>query len=655
MPGDLTLQQDGLRWPADFQYQDNEVAKSLWLGTTDYFDPGANQTFPHKVIGVGPRQINVDIFGETFPQDHTMFGRFLSPTVLVDDNVGSINAFDDIVDEIDPTIPADRLIINTLHTAIGVSVTRKLMAFSQQNHDNYFIYEYVFKNTGIIDNQGTISSKTITDFIAHFQYRYASGKEAFQLGWAPVNNVTWGRNSVHEVVGQDPNAQNFEFRALYSFYGPHSLSPVDSWGAPNPNDGRLGGVHFMGVVVLHADKSAADNSDDPSQPTTTMYLSADRGEYPGSATNFLGPASNQFDAALMSAKYRAMAAGHPARTHAQEIGNGFADTFGSDLGGYEHGQGFGPYTLAPGDSIRIVLAEAVAGLSRPKSREVGRTWFENTGPFVLPDGVTTTNDRDEYKRLWVQSGRDSLFQTFRRALNNFRSGYNIPQQPPPPNVFEVRSGGDRVVLTWSDNAESSPNFQGYRIYRAEARPDTFYTQIFETRLPNIVNRYDDTTARRGFNYYYYIESFDDGSTNDAHPGSPLASSRFFTMTSEPAFLRRPAAESLSRIRIVPNPFNLRALELQFGRLEPGRIAFFGLPPECNIKIYTERGDLIATIEHNNGSGDEFWNSVTSSGQIIVSGIYIAYFEVPRNLHDLETNALLFRKGENTFRKFIVIR
>ncbi len=654
VPGDLTLQQDGLRWPADFLYQDTEVAKAMWLGAVDYFDPRVNQTFPHKVIGVGPRQINVDIFGETFPQDFRMVGRFRSPTVLVDDNVGSINTFDDIVDEVDPGLLADRVIFNTVHTAIGVTVSRKLMAFAQQNHDNYFIYEYVFKNTGIIDNQGTVDTKTINGFIAQFQYRYAAGKEAFQLGWAPTNNITWGRNTVHEVVGQDPNAANFEFRALYSFYGPHSLSPVDSWGAPNPNDGRLGAVQFMGVVVLHADKSATDKSDDPFQPTTTMYLSADRGEYPGSTTNFLGPSSNQFNAALMSAKYGAMSAGHPARTHAQEIANGFADTFGNDLGGFQQTQGFGPYDLAPGDSIRIVVAEAVAGISRQKSLEVGRTWFENTGPFVLPDGSAASN-RDEYKRLWVQTGRDSLFQTFRRAIANFKSNYNIPKPPPPPNVFEVRSGGDRIVLTWSDNAESFPNFQGYRIYRAEARPDTFYTQIFETRVPNIVNRYDDTTARRGFNYYYYIESFDDGSTNDVHPNTPLASSRFFTMTSEPAFLRRPAETSLARIRIVPNPFHLRALDLQFGRLEQGRISFFGLPPECIIKIYTERGDLIATLDHNNGTGDELWNSVTSSGQIIVSGVYIAYFEVPRDLHDLETGELLFRKGEHTFRKFIVIR
>ncbi|MFQ5772482.1 MAG: hypothetical protein ACE5HX_18240, partial [bacterium] len=71
------------------------------------------------------------------------------------------------------------------------------------------------------------------------------------------------------------------------------------------------------------------------------------------------------------------------------------------------------------------------------------------------------------------------------------------------------------------------------------------------------------------------------------------------------------------------------------------LAFFGLPPKCTIKIFTERGDLVETIEHIDGTGDEFWNSITSSRQVIVSGIYIAYFEAP--------------DGESTTRKIIIIR
>ncbi|HLE55613.1 MAG TPA: hypothetical protein VJB15_00875 [Rhodothermia bacterium] len=626
--GRATEQQDGLRWPAQFTFQDCLVGKAMWIGTTNFADPIAGQTFPFKVVAAGPRENNLDPIGEIMPYDFKMVGRFLAPTVIVDGDRASANDLNDVVDEVDPTLLADRMIVDRLHSSIGLSISRSVMAFAQQNHDNYFIYDYVFKNTGIVNRSGGTNPQTLTDVVIHFSNRYGTGSQAFKDGWAASNNISWGRNTVNETVGQDPGAPGFEFRAQYSFYGPHSQSPVDDWGAPDPQTGRMAGVHYVGFGTLHADTSPSDPRDDRSQPFTTQFVGSDSGPV----------ASNQFSAELMARKYGVMSAGHPDQTHAQQVGAGFADRFGTDAGGYMQGHGYGPYMLQPGDSIRIVVVEAVAGLSREKTEEVGKRWFEDAGGFELPDG-STTSDADAYKRAWVQTGRDSLFQTFRRAITNFESGYGIAQAPPPPNVFEINSGGDRVSLSWSANAETWPNFAGYRIYRAVAKPDTFYTMIFETTTRG-VNSFDDVTAQRGFDYYYYIQTIDDGSTNTVSPGTPLASSKFYTMTNRPAFLRRPAGESLDDIRIVPNPFDVRARDLQFAGA-PDRIAFFGLPPQCTIRIFTERGDLVHTIEHTDGSGDELWNSLTSSGQVIVSGLYIVHFLTP--------------EGESTYKKFIVIR
>ena len=69
--------------------------------------------------------------------------------------------------------------------------------------------------------------------------------------------------------------------------------------------------------------------------------------------------------------------------------------------------------------------------------------------------------------------------------------------------------------------------------------------------------------------------------------------------------------------------------------------FYNIPGQCTIKIFTERGDLITTIEHTDGSGDEAWNSITDFRQVIVSGLYIAYIETP--------------DGESIHKKFIIIR
>lgn len=627
--GSETEQTDGMRWPAQYVWQDNVAGKAMWIGTTNFFDRKLNSTVPHKVVAVGTR--GADPAGEIMPVSFKMIGRFRAPNVIVDGDPATENRLNDVLDEVDETLVPDRMIVNELNTSIGLTVTRKLMAFSQQNHDNYFIYDYVLKNTGIIDRQGTRDPKTLTGVVLYFQYRYALGKESFFLGFAPSNNVDWGRNTVNQVVGTNPAAPDFEFRAQYSWYGKHSQSPVDDLGAPNHVlDGRLTSAKYIGFVTLHADKSATDKSDDPSQPSTTFYIGSDTGPQ----------ASNQFDPGLMTRKYEAMTKGHSPVSHADQIGEGFANIFGNDAGGFAQGQGFGPYDLAPGDSIHIVFAEAVDGLSREQCVALGKQWFDNAAPFTLPNGSTTSN-RDQFKNAWVKTGIDSLYRTFRHAGQNFKKGYAIPQPPPPPSIFEVKSGGDRISLSWSDNAASWPGFDGYKVYRATGKPDTTYTEIFSCNRANVVHTFDDVTARRGFDYYYYIVSKDDGSTNDVHPGAPLVSSKFYTMTNAPAYLRRPAADDLADIRVVPNPYNIRARELQFGSVAPDRIAFFGLPPECTIKIFTERGDLVETLAHTDGSGDELWDSLTSSRQVVVSGLYIAVIETP--------------DGRSAVRKFIIIR
>jgi hypothetical protein len=75
-----------------------------------------------------------------------------------------------------------------------------------------------------------------------------------------------------------------------------------------------------------------------------------------------------------------------------------------------------------------------------------------------------------------------------------------------------------------------------------------------------------------------------------------------------------------------------------------RLGFLNVPGQATIQIYSELGELIDTIHHNDGSGDVYWNHTTSAGQLVVSGVYIAVItEEPR------------RQGERAMRKFIIIR
>jgi len=651
-----------LSWPAEYSFfQSTRRSEGIWMGCADFYDATIDKSFSAFVVNSGPKPTSFNknvVFVP--PAEFKLVGQADHPIVTVDGQFATNNVLYDVLDDIENSIPADRMLVLKNHTLMGVTITQRIHAFTQQYHNNYYIHEYVLTNTGIINPDGRINEQTLNDFWFCRLDRYSLMGESvpgaeYGEGWG-IWNTSWGRNTVNDVVGRDPGSPDFDFRAHFAWYGLHSEYPVDSWGAPNHlEDGILAAAKFVGCVTLHADRSVDDGSDDPNQPRTTHYHDSD--------ADFTTRANSIYDEPIMTKRYQAMQLGHDEKTQAEEVGDGFADEFGPGIGGSLIMQGYGPYTLEHGDSIRIVVGEAVAGLSRKKNREVGGNWLQwenGTGSpaLILPDGSTAT-DHNKYKKAWVWTSKDSLFQTFRRAIQNFSADYSIPQPPPAPDQFKVTSGGDRIRLEWADNAMGAPHFDGYVIYRAEGNvlvPKAVYEKIFECDRSNVVHSFDDVTAVRGFDYYYYIQSKDDGTQNVLEPGKPLHS-RFYTVTNVPAYLRRPAGQALEHVRVVPNPYDIRARKLAFevGDSQYDRIAFYGLPPFCTVKVYTERGDLVWEKEHNDGSGDELWDSLTSSGQIVVSGIYILYIEVSEDTYADDSGEKLFAKGESVVRKFVIIR
>ena len=630
-------QQDGFQWPALYEYEDMQAAKALWIGARNYNDPVAQKTFDHKVVHCGPRVL--DETSEFMPQEFKLVGKFNHPTVVVDGALASLTVYRDVVDEIDENLAADRMLYNVVNTSLGVTLTRRIYAYSQAYCDDFFIYDFVFKNTGIYNQAGDRHTQTLQDVIFFFQYRWAPSKHlgAYGYYYAP-QQVTWGHATMNQALHP---AYGDQIRATYAWQGLHSKYEGDNIGGPNLGggtlkaDGFLGGPQFPGVVAIHVDKSASDRTDDSNQPANLPYFWSDDG---------ITQPNEQFNAGRMTQEYLVMASGIPEVTHADAVGDGNADELPlAGGGGVSQGMGYGPYTLAPGDSIHIVMAETVGGISWEKRKSVGRQWYDQVTPYVLPDGSTTT-DRDEFKDTWVFTGVDTLMRNFGIAKQIWENGLVVDPPPPPPGTFSVTSGGDRITLEWTNEPESYDNFAGYRVYRSLDKPDTSFEMIYECgqgTSNSVVNRYEDKTARRGFDYYYYVTSYDDGTVSTTEPGFSLESSLFWPRTTEPAYLRRMPGNKLADIRIVPNPYNINAKDYQFGTANKDRLMFYNLPPECIIRIFTERGDLVETINHNDGSGDEEWRSITSSRQVVVSGLYIVHFETP--------------EGESIVKKLIVIR
>ena len=616
--GRVNVQQDGTRWPAFYQKQDCQAAKGIWIGCQNFTDEKGN-TYPAKVICCGTRAWGD---GEFYPVYFKMATRFPATKVYVDGTMSTyIQNYVDF--DPDPKLPADRVLTNIVNTSMGIQMTRKIYAFSQQFHDNYFIHEYIFKNTGDVNNDGKAElNKTLEGVYFYFQNRWSVAREGCEFP-ETGDPTRWGINCVIDARGDDENSTD-PFRAIFAWHGKYSKCTThDNIGAPNfRKDGHLGAAQYVGWVTLHADKSAEDKSDDRRQPRTVSYEESD-----DNLNRY--DRSDQFNSTKMIARYAWMTKGYVKPRHADLVKDGYADNY-TKSGGLSAAIGYGPYTMKIGDSIRIVIAEAVNGLSREMCYKIGADWLAKKCVF----GSITDNDKA--KNAWVATGRDSLFKTFQLAIDNFKNGMKLPQPPLPPTKFEVTSGGDRITLSWSNSSESDPTLKSYRIYRADSTWDNLNYKLI-AEVPKGTLKYDDKTAVRGYSYYYYLQCVGDGSNNN---GIPLVSNRQFTQTYDPAYLMRAAGTALEQIRVVPNPYNIKAQSLQY-KGEKDKIMFLNIPPVCTIKIYTERGDLIKTIEHTNGSGDEAWNSITEYNQVVVSGVYIAYFETP--------------DGQSTYRKFVIIR
>ena len=671
--GQISDQQDGLRWPAFYRVQDNQAAKGLWLGAKNFYDPIVDKEYEHKVVHAGPRHL--DIVGETIPIELTMYGRYDHPNVFVDGDPSTNLQYLDEVDFVDSDLISDRKIYNEVQTSMGVKMKRTIYSFAHPKHQNYHIQEYVFVNNGCFDKDCEIEyEQTIEGFQVFLQYRYAISREGmiYDGNWLP-QSAAWGHNTMNDVIGEFPNdpSSNDQFyddgeiiRGLFSWHGYHSSAdPPENLGGPDfGGDGHLGAAQFVGVTTLHADTSPNDNSNDINQPSTTWFITSDD---PVTSGNL------QYNGTKSTKEYvNYMTVGHPEQSHAEIVGTGNANQFndprtGSNPGGTSHGIGFGPYDLAPGDSIRIVLAEGASGLSRSMCYKVGQNWKNQVHTDELPESSELhshmmnnyhrqSDTHNYYKNAWVFTGVDSIIKVFKRAKKNFdlmKNGQSLPRPPEPPALFNIASGGDKIYLNWSNESESGQGFSGYNLYRLKFKPDTtlFTYDISQNEVIPIdnsiatiwklepgVNEFEDNTAVRGFDYFYYLEAFDDGTNDDII----LNSSKFFTLTNKAANLKRPPGSSFQDIRVVPNPFHVSARDIQFGVSAPDRLMFLNIPPICTIRIFTERGDLVDTIEHTDGSGDEVWNSITSSRQIIVSGIYIAHFEMPDG---------------NAIRKFAVVR
>ncbi|MFZ4620755.1 MAG: T9SS type A sorting domain-containing protein [Bacteroidota bacterium] len=584
------LQQDGWTYPSLRPNQDMQVSKAFWIG---FKDPLSLSPTKKKVIFIGPRSSNL---GELIPYKFSLISKTAIPSVMdYQKNV--------MIDEVDSTLRGDRMIVNEIYTYSGLTIKRTIRQFSQQFHDNYLISEYTLINANSYSVDG-----------AYLYYLYRWGLNA-DTRYVIGNATGWGINTLIDSRGDGldpantffPGNKDNDIRAVYGWHGRYpSFTQYDNIGAPvfqgyldkSDSSGRLGAPQFVGVAVLHADKSAKDTSDDRAQPSTIAYEDSD-GPYFGMNT--------AVDSAAMALRYAMMTKGRAAKRHADLVGANGDPSFGTS-GGYSASLGFGPYTIGAGDSVKIILAEAAAGINEETAFETGKKF---------KSGEITA----EQKNAVVYTGRDSLFQTFRRALANYQSGYNIPLPPAPPKEFAVSLLENKIHLQWKVISEDDARLSGFEIYREEGNYFSKPEKIFS--CDKSVRSWTDSTGKKGVQYFYYISSVgrsEDNTGIGQTPPGALRSSRYYTQTSYPVSMLTMIVDPTDTPRSYrlqqnyPNPFN------------PATTIVYQLPVSGNVtlKVFDVIGREVLVLVNDVRSAGVY--SAMVDGSKLTSGVYFYRIE-----------------------------
>ena len=660
-----------VEWPAIIRGSGHYRSKAYWIGIKNWTDE-FGRSWEYHNARVGPRPDGSTYFR---PIETRLVAKWEDTEVFVD----GAASFDKIavVDEVDPALPADRMLYHKYRTNQGVETERWVYAYSNQVHDDFHIIHRRMTNTGNTDDDDEIEldGQTLNDVYFYNIYRWTGRSQA---AWHLSSAQVWGKFSMVDIVGDGNGDYPVDFTATYLWGGNDPNVALDwnilgspmlrqlGYEAPGDTIGRLAGMSMQGRVVLHADNSTSDRGYTPAgydgagnpigQPATLGWIDTDE---PLNADG--QPERDYYELAILTRENPAFVDGGASRMFPHyadrieptgEFWAGRNDASTGKQGGHASTVAYGPYQMAFGESINIWEAEGAAGLSYDAATKIGQAYkasgFDDnavleydsngdgqidTAPFDY--SVYDTGSEALTKNQWVMSARDSMYQMMFRARDVFNASnemtqYPIVQPPLPPRTFEVTGLPDKIELKWETIAGAADPVS-WEIWRTDTNTDKLPYELVTT-LPGSARNFDDVNLIRGVDYYYFIQgvgpenAVDPLGLNGTPGGLPLKSGRYFTQTYTPTTLKRPPGERASDFRIVPSVINLAADEsVRFivgGDPTRSRVNFFDIPGNATITIYTETGEFVKRIEHTDGSGDDDWDLTTESRQPIVSGIYI---------------------------------
>ena len=620
-----------------------------WIVAKDLVTPGAPPTntplpSPYEVYGSGL-------------QSNTVGGEQNLAPMVMDSNYAERPGFDSRIPE--------EMISATWNTNTGITVARRSYVWSYPGYQDFIIYDYTFKNTGIMVSN--YSRQIVPGFplqtLKSVYFVFHSG-----LSVSTKSQINWEATLTAIQAGGFGWGGTNEGKPYHDFYHLENgntlvySTNVNGGAGPNPNspfaqkdeaevrarfkDELLSPAAF-GWLALYASPLAKGGAERTTSKPDVLRIDTHKG---GLLTGQNLDLENFIPGKFPPERFYTFAT--TPDTQAQ-LGNA-----GNRMNFYTFS--YGPYSLAPGDSVRFVLAE-IAGVMDYNEVLAGDPNHH------FPDSSMTAIRRN------AALARNAVKWGIGAKVDGVPIAAQVPAPPPAPpcDALNASLGLDTpaVAVTWSKIAETTTftdgagnpwydgatDVDGYRIYRSSdfqfsgegvtpAFRGAAWSQIadipraqFSTIFDDAEGRYTylDKSAKFGLRYGYYVSAY------RSHP-APWTSANGTTVPNLPELASSDVSRSLPvtpapgpvntlQVFVAPNPYVYGDPARTFGSTNPYAIEFRNLPEKATIRIYTLAGDLVRTLEHapdarGNVYGSESWDQKTDSGLLVAPGLYIYHVQ-----------------------------